>query len=109
MHFNEWVKLTSDRWILNTVCGYSVELCKEPLQIIRPSPIKFNELEMLQIEEELQRFSNCKIIEEVHDSDQNEYISNIFTRPQKDGNIFILNLKPFNKQFMEQIHGTNSF
>ena len=95
--------------ILNTVCGYSVELCKEPLQIIRPSPIKFNELEMLQIEEELQRFSNCKIIEEVHDSDQNEYISNIFTRPQKDGNIFILNLKPFNKQFMEQIHGTNSF
>ena len=105
MHFNEWVKLTSDRWILNTVCGYSVELCKQPFQMIRPSPIKFNELEMLQIQEELQRFSNCKIIEEVHGSDPNEYISNIFTRPKKDGNIrVILNLKPFNKQFMEHIH-----
>ena len=55
-HFNEWVKLTSDRWILNTVCGYSVELCQKPFQVIRPSPIECNELEMLQIEEELRRF-----------------------------------------------------
>ena len=66
---------------------------------------KFNELEMLQIEEKLQRFSNCKTMEEVNDSDPNEYISNIVFRPQKDGNIRVtLNLKPFNKQFMEQIN-----
>ena len=81
------------------------EALQRAFQIIRPSSIKFNELEMLQIEEELQRFSNCKTIKEVHDSDPNEYISNIVFRPQKDGNIrVILNLKPFNKQFMEHIH-----
>ena len=47
----------------------------------------------------------CKIIEPVHTSDQDEYISNIFTRPKKEGTIrVILNLKQFNEKYVDHIH-----
>lgn len=105
MNFNEWVKITNDKWILSTICGYSVELSKVPCQNYVPSQIKFSDLEMAQIDEELHRFLECGIIEKVHDTETNEFISNIFTRPKKDGKIrVILNLKQFNDKFMEHIH-----
>ena len=58
-----------------------------------PPPIKFSDTEKVQTKAELQRFLECKIIEPVHTSDQDEpvhtsdqdeYISNIFTRTKKD-------------------------
>ena len=104
-HFNEWVKLTNDRWILNTICGYSVELCDIPMQEHISQQIKFSDVELIQINEELNRFLDCNIIEKVHQTDKNEFISNIFTRPKKDGKIrVILNLRQFNEKFMEHIH-----
>ena len=104
-HFNEWVKLANDQWILNTICGYSFELCDIPMQEHIPQQLKFSDVELMQINQELNRFLNCNIIEKVNQTDKNEFISNIFTRPKKDGKTrAILNLKQFNKKFMEHIH-----
>ena len=66
LHFIEWVKITNDKWILHTICGYSVELCESPKQKHVPSQLKFSDIEIMQIEEELDRFLECKIIEKVN-------------------------------------------
>lgn len=102
--YNNWKKLTHDKWILETICGYKVELSKKPWQNFVPSPLKFADIEQGKIDEEIQRFLDCKIIEPVTVADADEYISNIFLRPKKDGSIrIILNLRTFNKS-MQFIH-----
>jgi hypothetical protein len=102
---NEWRNITNDRWILKTVCGYSVELETKPHQLYVPSLIKFTSEENLKIKEELLRFMNLGIIEHAPlDSNPDEYISNIFFRLKKDQKIrIILNLKQFN-QHMKKFH-----
>lgn len=99
--------MTQDKWVLQTICGYRVELIKTPRQTSVPKPLKFDNSERRQISAEINRFLQCHIIEEVHAGMdcENEYISNIFTRPKKDGRIrIILNLKQFNSDYMESIH-----
>ena len=54
---------------------------------------------------EVNRFLQCKIIEEVTEPCGNEFISNIFFRPKKDGRVrIVLNLKMFNEIFLEKVH-----
>ena len=36
----QWSKITSDRWILRTICGYQVELTDKPDQNFCPIPYK---------------------------------------------------------------------
>lgn len=104
-HVNNWLKLTNDKWILQTICGYHVELTMFPDQKTIPKPLKFDEIEQDNISVEINRFLKCGIIEEVQHASDNEYISNIFTRPKKEGKIrVILNLKQFNSDCMENIH-----
>lgn len=100
-----WCRITSDRWILQTVCGYAVELSSAPKQISVPKPFVFNDIEKHKISNEMERFLQCGIIDPVANiPEPNEYISNIFIRPKKDGRIrVILNLKEFNEH-VEYIH-----
>ena len=101
----QWSKITSDRWILRTICGYQVELTDKPDQTFVPSPIKFSKLEEEAINKEILDFTKKGIIEPVVQADPDEFISNIFVRPKSDGGIrVILNLKPFNQQYVDKIH-----
>ncbi len=104
-YINTWVKITNDRWILSTICGYKIELTHRPRQLTIPSPLSFSDLENSAIQTEIDRFLDCQIIERVTNSaTEHEYISNIFTRPKRDGNIrIILNLKQFNTDYMQTI------
>lgn len=91
--------------MLNTICGYSVELCKSPrLKHVPPHlQLRLSDIEIMQIEEELDR-----LIKE----DKKRFIkrtkmntSNIVTCPKKERKIWvILNLKQFNEEVMEHIH-----
>lgn len=100
-----WFKITRDKWIRSTVQGYKVEIEDLPKQVHIPNPIKFTSEEQLKINSEIDRFLECKIIEKVSTTENNEYISNIFFRPKKDGKVrIILNLKNFNQFFLEKIH-----
>ena len=101
----QWRKITSDRWILRTICGYQVELVDKPDQTFIPSPIKFSNSEEEAINQEIMDFAQKGIIEPVVDSDPDDFISNIFVRPKSDGGIrVILNLKPFNLKYVDKIH-----
>ena len=104
-HFtSEWEKVTSDNWILQTICGYKLEITFSPWQPFKPNPIQFNQMEQKQIDDEISKFLDKKIIEKVETIDKHEYYSNIFMRPKKDGTVrVILNLKRFN-DCVEKIH-----
>ena len=57
------------------------------------------------INAEIERFLEANIIEKVFSEDENEFISNIFFRPKKDGRIrIVLNLKTFNESHMDKCH-----
>ena len=102
---NEWMKITNDRWILQTLCGYSIELEKQPTQLVIPQQFKFSDIETQKLHDEITRFESCNIIEQIPDiKETGEFISNIFYRPKKDGKIrVILNLSSFNEH-MQNIH-----
>ena len=107
LHLNNWYKLTNDKWVLQTICGYHVELNRVTTQKYVPKPLRFDKTEQAKIAMEINRFLQCQIIEEVHsymDSDMS--ISQTFLLvPKKDGTIrIILNLKAFNSDFMQNIH-----
>ena len=102
---NEWRKITNDKWILETICGYKVTLSCTLNQSYSPRPFNFKIDEKNQIKMEIQRFLNHGIIEKANGNTEGEYISNIFTRPKSDGRIrIILNLMEFNKQYVEKVH-----
>lgn len=104
-YIEQWHRITSDKWILDTVRSYKVELVKKPSQQFVPNTIKFSAVERAAIDQELSDFLEKGIIEPVHTTSADEFISNIFVRPKTDGGIrVILNLKPFNKHFVEKIH-----
>ena len=101
----QWSKTTSDRWILRTICGYQVELSDKFDQTFVPSPKKFSKLEEEAINKEILDFSKKGIIEHVVQADPSEFMSYIFVTPKSDGGIrVILNLKPFNQQYVDKIH-----
>ena len=58
-----------------------------PKQKYVPSQIKFSENETAQIETELQRLLECKIIERVYQTDQGEFISYILLDRKKKGKL----------------------
>ncbi len=97
LYLDQWKNITGDKWILQTVCGYRMQLPSCPSQVHVPKPIQFDSSEQYLIDQEISRFLKCKIIEPVNGRDPDEFISNIFIRPKKDGRIrIILNLKQFN-------------
>jgi hypothetical protein len=106
MALNEWRKITKDKWILETVDGYRVQLSATPFQYKIPKPFNFKETEKQAIQFEITRFFlNQGIIELADENLDGEYISNIFTRPKSDGRIrIILNLKSFNSIYVSKIH-----
>ena len=94
----KWKELTTDNWILQTISGYHMETDRTPIQNFLPRQIKFSKYEHIKIQEELNRFLECNIIEKVTDYVPGEFISNIFIRPKKNNKIrIILNLKHFNE------------
>ena len=100
-----WAKITKDKWINSVIMGYKVELEEIPIQKSIPKPIQFTKEEQDKIDIEIRRFLEHNIVEEVTNSDPDEFISNIFCRPKKDGKVrIILNLKIFNEFFLEKIH-----
>ena len=82
-----------------------MELTEKPDQTFVPSHIKFSKLEEEAINKEILDSTKKGIIEHVVQADLDEFISNIFVGPKFDGVIrVILNLKPFNQQYVDNIH-----
>jgi hypothetical protein len=88
--------ITSDKEILSDTRGITIVFLEMPAQH-RFVQIKFNSAETEIIETEINKMLGKEIIEQVEHT-KDEIISNIFTRPKKDGtHRVIINLNDFNK------------
>ena len=84
-----------------------MEVAKIPSQQIVPKPLRFNKFEQEKIDIEIEIFLRKGIVEFVEETHEisDEFISNIFIRPKKDGRVrVILTLKQFNEEFMDKQH-----
>lgn len=98
--YEQWQLITTDAWILNCVQGHAIETILHPVQHYMPKPIQFSNEETDLIDHEIRYMTQRHIIETVDPSDSpgDEFVSNIFFRHKKHGQIrVILNLKSFNK------------
>ena len=95
---DNWKVLTCDPCILKYIMGYKIEFDEQPIQTKIPNKIVFNKTESNAISSEINKFLTKQIIEEVFDTNDSEFISNIFLRPKKDGTFrMILNLRNLNE------------
>ena len=92
-----WNKLTTDGFILQCIKGVKIDFNSDIIQTNLPNQICCAEDEKSKIDAEITKFIECGIIEKVEHT-QGEYISHIFSRPKKSGELrIILNLKPLNE------------
>ena len=96
---NEWEKFTSDPNILQAVTGYKLEFIHNipPTQLFVPFPYRLSLEEIAAVDNEIPKLLEKKVIEP-SDHEYGEYISNVFTRPKKDGGLrMILDLSKLNE------------
>lgn len=93
---HNWEAITSDAWILKMIRGIDIEFDEPVRQSRPPRPILFSPQETEIIDAEVTKLSEKGVIVEAEHS-EDEYISNIFVCPKKDGgHRVILNLKHLN-------------
>ena len=100
-YINEWDKLTSDSSILQAISGYKLEFVDDlfgPLPQQRPPmPYRLNLDEELAVDMEIQKLLQKNVIE-LSEPEGGQFISNVFTRPKKDGgHRMILDLSELNR------------
>ena len=101
--YSNWTKITSDYWILNTVCGYSIEFDSVPQQNRALPSLNFSKQEKQLVDIEIEKLLVKNVISEVQHV-PGEFISNIFLRPKKDGtHRVIFNVKDLNS-YIEYHH-----
>jgi len=93
---DNWQKICSDQFILNTVQGYAIEFIMEPQQYCLPKPINLSFTEQNIIDNEILRLLANSAICKVQEC-ENQFISPIFLVPKSDGgHRLVLNLKNLN-------------
>lgn len=97
MCFDEWKKLTSDKWVLETVLGYKIIFDKFPTQRKYPNKIAFSDEEKSLIDKEVQTMlDEGAILPSNHEKGQ--FISNIFLVPKPNGKYRpVINLRQLNE------------
>ena len=98
-----WEKYTSDEHVLQTVSGMRIRFDNVPQQTYTPYALSLSDNEKEAVSNEIKRLLKHKVIKMSH-HETGEFISNIFTRPKKDGkHRMILNLSKLN-EFVEYHH-----
>lgn len=104
--FREWEKITSDHVILEAVKGYKIEfdpklICPTRTNVSRQ--YKRSASEIMNIQEELENLKIKNVIEHSSPCITDGFVSNIFTRPKKNGGVrLILDLSDLNEYVVKQ-------
>lgn len=97
-----WQRITKDAIILSTVQGVSLDWTSYPVQEKIPHPPKLNSEQEKILQEEITSLVQKEAVVRVAPN-QNQFISNMFTVPKKDGGYRpIINLKPLNRFLLYQ-------
>jgi len=97
-----WQAITADRWVLQTVQGYCLELECTPHQQTPPCPL-VNPQHQLAVQGEVQKLLDKQAIVCTAPCPQ-QFLSRLFLVSKKDGSFRpVVNLKPLN-QFMTKCH-----
>ena len=89
-HIEEWEKLTSDRWVLDTIQGYEIPLESVPEQNFLPGPYRLNYDEQKALDAEIEKFIEMNIVEECTAFEADSFYGNLFTRPKNDGSYRVI-------------------
>ena len=113
LFYDKWQQITSDPFILEAVRGYKLEFDETKMPPKRDKPFfqyKTSQPETASIDEEISSLLSKNVIEECA-HEEGEFLSNIFTRPKKNGGVrLILDLSELNKSLdvqhfkMDSIH-----
>ena len=103
--YNEWKEITNDPYILSAILGYKIEFDPSKFPPTRKKPFyeyKRSTAEASAIEAEIQSLESKNVIERCEHT-KGEFISNIFTRPKKNGKLrLILDLSDLNESVAYQ-------
>lgn len=75
----QWLALSSDKWILDVVCGHVLEFDELPLQSALPRPLSLSESDRAALDAALLRFVEQGIVERCEPSPGNAFYSNVFS------------------------------
>ena len=106
VHYQQnWLKVTQDRWVLNTIQGYLIDFSSIPHQPVIPHCPQYSAEQTRLISEEVIELLQKGAIEEVVPVEQTGfYYSNLFLVPKKDGGQRpVINLKALNN-FVNKEH-----
>ena len=93
-NYDQWLTLTSDKWILDTIKGYEIEFTDSPFQENIPMPLRLSISEQGALDKEISEFIDLGIVEECIPNQSDSFYSNLFTREKRDGSKrVIINLK----------------
>ena len=103
-HFSTWVKITSDKWLLDLVKNrYSMEFESEPSVSGYFNQPTFSKKEAEIISQKIEKLIKMDVLKSVVPC-ADQFLSNIFLLPKHDGgHRLILNLKHLN-EFVEKHH-----
>jgi len=118
LNFSAWLKITNDLWVLDTVKnGYQIEFNVFPQGSFFMNEIQFSKEKAEIVSTEIDKLLMKGAIKEV-DSVEDQFISNLFLVPKKDGSLrpvinlkkneFICGISPFQTRKLIFCFGYNS-
>ncbi|KAJ8043466.1 hypothetical protein HOLleu_10559 [Holothuria leucospilota] len=103
LFYNNWCKITSDPFILRAIKGYTIEVDSKNPPHYDGSRVRYfrrKPSEQMAISNEIIKLHEKGIIEPCA-RETGDFLSNIFTRPKKDGGLrLILDLSDFNQHLL---------
>ena len=107
-YWKEWVKYTSDKFVLSCIRGCKINFISSPIQRKMPHPLRLNQEQELALSDMVQKFVEDKVILKC-DREEGDYVNNIFLREKKNTDNgkkkyrMILNVKHLNTH-VEYVH-----
>ena len=96
-YIDVWKKLTNDQSVLQMVKGCYLEIDHAFAQVSEPRELPFSKEESNFVDNEIKKLLGKGVIEESWEQ-KDQFVSNIFLRPKKDGSFrMILNMKDLNE------------
>ena len=94
---DNWKKLTTDKWVLDAISGYSIVFDEQPFQHVIPNEIPFDSEQYNIVDTEVKSLLQIgAIVESEHEPD--EFISTLFIVPKPNGKYRpVINLRYLNE------------